>query len=287
MSFTPAGVVIGVKARARRLTWPCGTASRARYDSSRRRWRHLDMGATKVWLEADMARIDCRSCGRVRTQQVPWARPGARHSRDFEDVVAWLVQRTDLTTVATLMRCSWAAVHAIAERVVAHHVDTDRLEGLYRLGVDEISYRRGHHYLTIVADHDTAKVVWVAKGKRGAALEGFFDQLGGDRCAQVKAISTDLGTIYRDTARRHIPQAVICFDPFHVIHIANRARDAVYKNTGRLHASGVGDRAWRATRVALRSGAEHLSDDQHAILKALRRDRYRLWRAWELKEGLR
>jgi transposase len=61
----------------------------------------------------------------------------------------------------------------------------------------------------------------------------------------------------------------------------------VYKRTGRLSASGVGDRTWRATRVALRSGAEHLSDDQHALLNALRRDRYRLWRAWELKEGLR
>ena len=287
VGFAPEGVVVGIHCRGRRLCCPCGAWSRARYDTSRRRWRHLDMAGTKVWLEADIARVDCRACGRVRTQVVSWARPNARHSRDFEDVVAWLAQRSDMTTVAALMRCSWAAVSAIAGRVVAEHVDDDRLNGLYRIGVDEISYRRGHRYLTIVADHDKARVVWVAKGKRGAALEGFFDQLGPQRSAQIEAISMDLGTIYRDVANRRIPQATICFDPFHVIQIANRALDAVYQSFGRLHASGVGDRDWRATRVALRSGAEHLSDDQHNILKALRRDRYRLWRAWELKEALR
>jgi transposase len=287
VSFTPAGVVVGIRARARRLTCPCGTSTRARHDTSRRRWRHLDMGASKVWLEADIARVECRSCGRVRTQDVPWARPAARHTSDYEDVVAWLAQRCDLTTVATLMRCSWAAVHAIAQRVVADHIDTGRLQGLYRIGVDEISYRKGHNYLTVVADHDTGRVVWVAKGKRGAALEAFFDALGPEGCDQVQAISMDLGWTYRDAARRRIPDATICFDPFHVIQLTNRALDAVYMSTGRSHRSGVGDRAWRATRVALRSGFEKLTDEQHDILNSLRRDRYRLWRAWELKEDLR
>ena len=287
VEFADAGIVVGIRSRARRLTCPCGQTTSARYDTSRRRWRHLDMASTKVWLEADVARVDCRRCERVRTQVVPWARHGAWHSREFEDVVAWLVQRTDMTTVATLMRCSWAAVHGIAGRVVAEYLDTDRLDGLYRIGVDEIAYRRGHRYLTIVADHDKAGVVWVAKGKRGAALEAFFDELGPQRCQQIEAISMDLGTIYRDAARRRIPGATICFDPFHVIQITNRALDSVYKQASRNHPSGVGDWTWRTTRVVLRSGAENLTADQHDIINALRRDRYRLWRAWELKEGLR
>jgi transposase len=245
------------------------------------------MASTKVWLEADVARVDCRRCERVRTQIVPWARHGAWHSRDFEDVVAWLVQRTDMTTVAALMRCSWAAVHGIAGRVVAEHLDTDRLDGLYRIGVDEIAYRRGHRYLTIVADHDRAGVVWVAKGKRGAALEAFFDELGPQRTERIEAISMDLGTIYRDVARRRIPDATICFDPFHVIQITNRALDSVYMQTGRRTATGVGDWNWRATRVVLRSGVENLTVEQHEVINTLRRERYRLWRAWELKEALR
>ena len=287
VSFTAEGIVVGVRARSARLGCPCGEWTRARYDTSRRRWRHLDMGSTKVWLESDVARIDCRACGKVRTQLVGWARPRSRHSTDFEDTVAWLVQRTDMTTVASLMRCSWEAVQAIARRVTAEKLHTARLDGLVRVGVDEISYRRGHQYLTIVADHDKARVVWVAKGKRGAALESFFDELGAERASAIEAISMDLGTIYRDAAKRRIPNATICFDPFHVIQMTNRALDSVYKSTGRDHASGVGDKAWRATRYALRGAGEKLTDDQQALVKSLRRDRYRLWRAWDLKERLR
>jgi hypothetical protein len=90
VAFTDQGLVIGLRRRRRRLRCPCGATTRARYDSSRRRWRHLDFGACQVWLEANIHRVDCRACGRVRTEQVPWARPNARHTSDFENVVAWL-----------------------------------------------------------------------------------------------------------------------------------------------------------------------------------------------------
>jgi transposase len=223
----------------------------------------------------------------VRTEDVAWARPSSRHTRDVEDVIAWLVQRTDKTTTATLMRCSWKAVDHIVRRVVGEHLDLDRLENLYRIGVDEISYRRGHQYLTIVADHDTGRVVWVAKGKRGKALEDFYDAVGDDGRARIEAVSMDLGTTYRDATRRRVPHAAVCFDPFHVIQITNRALDAVYKAAGHEHPTGVGDRAWRNTRFALRAGAENLTDDQRELLNAYRRRRHRLWRAWELKEALR
>src|SRR3989442_555198 len=210
VAFGPDGVVVEVRPRARRLRCACGYSTASRYDTSRRRWRHLDLGASKLWLEAEIRRLDCRHCGRVRTEVLPWARPGARHTRDFEDVVAWLAQRTDKTTVATLLRCSWEAVHNIVGRVVAEHLDDSRLDELFHLGVDEISYKRHHRYLTVVADHDSGRVVWVAKGKRGAALEAFFDALGPQRRAQVRAVSMDLGTIYRDATRRSVPHAEIC-----------------------------------------------------------------------------
>jgi transposase len=127
VSFTDAGIVIGLRRRGRLLVCPCGRRTRARYDTSRWRWRHLDFGACKVWLEAEVHRVDCRSCGRVRTARVPWARPGARHTRDVEDVAAWLTQRMDRTAVARLLRCLWEAVDHIVDRVVAEHIDDARL----------------------------------------------------------------------------------------------------------------------------------------------------------------
>lgn len=287
VEFAPEGIVVVVRLRAKRLRCPCGFSTRSRYDTRRRRWRHLDAGSSKIWIEAEIGRLLCARCEAVRVEDVPFARPGARHTRDFEDMVAWLVQRADKTTTATLMRCSWRAVDNIVRRFVGEVIDDSRLDGLYRVGVDEISYRRGHQYLTIVADHGSGRVVWVAKGKRGSALTRFFDALGPERRDQIEAVSMDLGTVYRDATKRSVPHAVICFDPFHVIQLTNRALDAVYKSVGREHPSGVGDREWRATRFALRAGVEKLSEAQVAILEQLRDQRQVLYAAWELKEALR
>jgi transposase len=291
VTFTDDGLVIGVRRRGRRrLACPCGAKTWARYDSSRRRWRHLDFGACKVFVEAEVHRIDCRNCLRVRTERVPWARPGARHTADFEDLAGWLAQRMDKTSVARLLRCSWEAVDHIVARVVAAHIDDTRLDGLYRIGVDEISYRRGHRYLTIVADHDTGHVVWVGKDRTKASFGAFFDALGPTRAGQVQAISLDGSSIYLPVARERIPQATVCLDPFHVIRWTNEVVDSVYRADRPKLALSSGlpsRRDWRRTRHALRAGAETLDAEHRAILNALRRGRYRLWRTWELKEQLR
>ncbi len=79
---------------------------RAVYDRHTRRWRHLDLGATRLMLESEIRRLWCPRCARVRTEAVPWAREGARFTRDLEDVLAWCAQRMDKTTVAKLCRVS-------------------------------------------------------------------------------------------------------------------------------------------------------------------------------------
>ena len=183
VTFTPNGILVDLRRRARRLTCPCGWSTQAVSDRSDRHWRGLDLGATRLVLRAEIRRLQCRSCGRVRTEAVPWARPGARFTRDFEDVVTSLAQRMDKTAVSRLLRCSWQAVAGIVTRVVADHVDDHvddaRLDDVYRIGVDEVSYRKGHRYLTVVADHDRdGAVIWAGEGKSGATLEQFFDQLG-------------------------------------------------------------------------------------------------------------
>lgn len=286
VGFTHDGVVVGLRLRQRRHRCVCGALAPG-YDHSRRRWRHLDLAACKLWLEADIWRVDCRSCDRVRTEEVPWARPGARLSRDLEDVIAWLAQRTDKTSICRLLRVSWETVHAVVIRVVDEHLDDSRLDGLLNLGVDEISYKRGYQYLTVIADHDTGRVVWVAKGRNKAALTSFFEALGPDRCRKVRAISMDLAPVWRDPCEWFIPQAAICLDPFHVVRLANQALDAVYTSVRRDRGKGVSNRDWRRTRYALRAGAEKLSDEHHELLREVRRTRYELWCAWELKEDLR
>jgi transposase len=263
----------------------------------------LDLGAARLFLRAEIRRLDCRRCGRVRTEDVRWARPGARFTRGFEDVVAWLAQRMDKTAVSRLLRCSWEAVAGIVTRVVADHLDDARLDQVYRIGVDEVSYRKGHRYLTVVADHDRAgAVIWAGEGKSGATLEQFFEQLGPARSAQIEAASADLHGGYARVIARRSPQARLCADPFHVIKIANLALDEVRRtewNTART-AAGITrvSPLWRTrqnpaaqlikhTRWALLKDPATWTEQQREQITQLRKARHVLFRAWILKEELR
>lgn len=292
VDLTADGLVIDLTPRRRVYRCPCGFTTHGRYDWTTRMWRHLDLAVTKVWLRAQLARIWCPSCQQVRVEDVSWARPGARFSRDFDDMVAWLAQRMDKTGLARLMRSSWETVNKILARVVADHLDDSRLNGLYRLGVDEISYRRGHKYLTVVVDHDTGKVVWVGHGRSADTLAVFYQLLGPDRCGELEAVTMDASAAYISATQTHVPDAAICMDGFHVIAWANDAVDRTLANARVAELKDQfkvvnGTRAWRQARTVLRYAHERLTDQHHSILAVLRRERRELFRAWLLKEELR
>jgi transposase len=309
VSFTPEGIVVDLRRRRRKLVCPCGWKTWSVHDQRVRRWRHLDLGGSRLWLQAEVRRLACRRCRRVRTEQVPWARPRARHSRDFQDVVAWLAQHTDKTTITRMLRVSWEAVARIVVTVVADRLDETRLDELYRIGVDEVSYRRGHRYLTVVADHDRdGAVVWAAAGHDHTVLERFYDELGEQRLARLQAISLDMGGAYKratDTKAAHVRQ---CVDPFHVVKLANEAidktrradwnavRDQVRaeprRPRGRPGKDAPASQRPRArwikhTRWALLKDPDRLKDSQLQVLHELRRNRSVLYRCWQLKEGVR
>ena len=252
---TVADVVIGkcdvevtLRPRARLLTCPCGMLSRSAYDRRRRRWRHLDLGIHRLWLVYEIRRLQCPECG-VRTEELPWARPGARHTRDFEDMVLWLAQRTDRTSVATLMRCGWETVTAIINRGVAELLDARRLQALYRIGVDEVCYRHPHRYLTIIGDHDTGTVIDIQPGRSEQSLANFYEDQPDSIVSNIEVVSMDVSKAYTGATRTHAPQATICYDPFHIMQWVNRALDRVYAEA----ATGPG-RAAMSTPNALIEG---------------------------------
>lgn len=285
--ITKRDVEVTVRPKAHRLQCPCGILASAVYDRRRRRWRHLDLATHRLWLVYEIRRLDCPDCG-VRTEELPWARPGARHTRDFEDVVVWLAQRTDRTSVATLMRCSWETVTAIINRCVTELLDNRRLENLYRIGVDEVCYRHPHKYLTIIGNHDTGTVVDIQPGRSDASLSTFYQSQPDSTLAQIEAVSMDVSKAYTEATRRHVPHAVICYDAFHIMQWANRALDRVYSES----ITGPGQPTltpaqWRAGRWALRTGENKLTDDKRALLNQIARTNRRIGRAWTLKEQLR
>ena len=303
-------IVVAVRAH-RREQRRCGRCRRRSplYDrgAGRRRWRSLDLGTVPVWLEADAPRVRCRVHGPT-VAGVPWARHGAGHTRDFDDTVAWLAVRSSKTAVTELLRVAWRTVGAIITRVQADiDATVDRFDGLTRIGIDEISYKRGHRYLTVVVDHDSGRLVWAAVGRDEATLSTFFERLGAERCARITHVSADAATWIANAVRAHCPNAVLCADAFHVVAWATDALDEVRRaawndarvaarraprrpnGRPRLDAPPHHDRprALKNARYALWKNPENLTGHQRATLAWIAKIDPRLHRAYLLKEGVR
>jgi len=190
VSLAAGTVAVEVALRRRKLMCPeCGYTARARRDTRPvdSSWRHLDCGRWRVEIRARLRRITCPVHGAC-TEGVPFARSGARFTRDFEDLVAWLATKMDKTAITRLARIDWDTVGRVCERVVADGLDPRRLDGLVEVGVDEVSWKRQHNYLTLVADHRRGKIVWGGEGKDTAALDRFFAELGEQRTSNLTRI---------------------------------------------------------------------------------------------------
>jgi transposase len=319
----PDRVIVEVALRRERLVCPeCGYSTAARKDTRPENsvWRHLDLGVWRLEVHCRRRRLWCPEHG-ARTEGVPFARPGSEFTRDFECLVAWLAARADKTTIKRMLRIDWGTVGRIIKRVCADELDPDRLEHLYDIGIDEVSWKRQHNYLTLVADHGRGRIVWGCEGAGEKAADSFFAELDpelltdppqpepgeiqprspepgegeereqpvGERAAKLRAISLDMGHGYAKSARRHAPQAVICIDPYHVVQLANQALDEVrgYWNELRRIGDRQAAKRFKDARWSLLKRPEKLTDTQAATLARLRAAGGEVWRAYELKEAAR
>ena len=180
VSFETGRVVVMVALRRRRLHCPkCEFSTRYRenrqhHDSV---WRHLDLGRWKLEVHARLRRLRCPEHGAL-VEGVPFARDGARFTRDFEDLVAWLATKTDKTATCRLTRIDWHTIGRVIERVGEEMLAAqDRLKDLFEVSIDEVAWRKGHRYLTLIGDHRRRCVVWGCEGKGQGAADRFFAEL--------------------------------------------------------------------------------------------------------------
>jgi transposase len=256
----------------------------------RRRWRALDLGTTFAFVEAQAPRVSCRRHG-VVVAAVPWARHGAGFTRAFEDQVAWLAVHTSKAAVAELARVAWRTVGRIVERVSDEgRRQHDLLGGLRRIGIDEISYRKGQRYLTVVVDHHTGRLVWAAPGANVKTLSAFFALLGKERCSEIELVSADMGSWIARAVAEHCPNAVLCIDPFHVIKLATEALDDVRRevwNQARRDGQREAARELKGARFVLWKNPGNLTDRQRHKLSRIQQTNQPLYRAYLISQQLR
>ena len=286
-------IVVSVRPRkaTKRRCGRCGRRSPA-YDQGegRRRWRALDLGTIKAYLEADSPRVECPEHG-VVVAQVPWARHGSGHTYAFDDTAAWLATHCSKSAVRQLLRIAWATVGAIVTRVVADaEKATDRFGNLRRIGIDEVSYKRGHRYLIVVVDHDTGVLLWAQPGRDQKTLERFFDRLGRERSEAITLVSADAAEWIRNVVTARCPNAELCLDPFHIVAWATDALDEVRRavwNEARHRGQKAVARDLKGARYALWKNPEDLTERQQAKLASIAVTNKPLYRAYLLKEQLR
>jgi transposase len=285
-----AMIVTVVLRRKRPLCSGCGARGLPIKDHRVKRWRHLDAGGLRCVIECKLRRLYCPGCGDL-PEHVERARGGARYTRDFDDLVAWLAQQMSQTQVTRLMRIGWETVGNILARGVAEKLSAGRLDGLELIGVDEVSYGADHKFLTCVANHKSGGIVWATEGRNAASLQAFFDGLTDEQKASIRAVSIDMSAGYEKAIRAQegLPHAQVVFDPFHVVQLGGKAVDQVRRDEYNRHGRSASDAGkWiKGTRYSLLKDTAKQSAKQLLKLAEVVTTNKRMYRAFLLYGELR
>ena len=206
----------------------CGRSGCKAWDTSEKRWRHLNFFQHEAYLTVRTPRVKCPEHG-VKLVEVPWARHGSGFTLLFEAFILALAKDMPVNAVARLVGEHDTRIW----RVLHHYVETARAEadfsGVCRVGVDETSSKRGHNYISVFADLDDRRVLFATEGRSASALRAFRADLEAHAGAPewIRELCMDMSPAYLKGARKHFPWAEITFDKFHVMKLLNEAVDEV------------------------------------------------------------
>jgi transposase len=269
-------------ARGGALACPeCGTPSSVYDRLAPRQWRHLNFFQYKAFIHARVPRVQCPQCG-VKTVAVPWARPGCGFTLLFEAFVLTLAKQMPVATVADILGESDTRLWRVLEHYVASaRADVDMSE-VKRVGVDETASRRGHKYVTVVADLEAAKVLFVTPGKDAGTLGDFKADLEAHQgqASQIEVVCSDLSPAFISGVGQKFPQALQVFDRFHVMKLLNEAVDQVR----RLEVKE--NEVLKETRYIWLKNPQNLTDRQQAKLDTLRQMNLATATAYQMKLNL-
>jgi transposase len=257
------------------------------YDRKLRRWRHLDTCQFTTWIEAEVPRVACPMHG-VKQLPVPWAEPGGQFTALFERFAIDLLRECAVQGGADLLRITWDEAWGIKARAVARGLARRGQDVVAHLGVDEKAIAKRHRYLTVVADLDRNRVLYLAEDRKQASLDGFWDTLTPAQREGIEAIAMDMWEPYMQSTLTHVDDAPakIVFDKFHIVKHLHDAVDTVRKAEHRA-LTQADDRRLTGTKYLWLMRPQAMSDTQRALFRGLQQSDLKVARAWTLKERFR
>jgi len=248
-----------------------------------RRWRDVRVCGRTVWLHHSPREIRCPTHGR-RVEEPPWAEPGARATYRLEYLLLRCCQAMPQNAAAQMLGMPTSTLSDILHRVIGRVRQRHSIRDLKKIGIDEISYAKGHKYATLVYDLDRSCVVWVGRGKARQTIDRFFkDTLSPYQKAKIKWACCDMSETFIGAILQHCPNATLVLDRFHVVKALNDAVDEVRKEQWR-EACAEERKALKGLRWLLYRHSSTRSRKDTITLQALEKANQRIYRAWRLKD---
>ena len=251
---------------------------------NRREWRDLSMRKLRLVLRYQPRRVQCPRCG-VRVEDFPWAEPWARVTRALANAAASLTRELSWQGTARHFALNWKTVAGIVQRAVRYGLRQRKRPPVHRIGIDEVSRRKGQVYLTVVYDLERRVLLWVGEDRTEEGVKKFFtEELGKRRCRTLRVVCMDMWAAYVNLVREHAPQAQILFDRFHIVKHLQEAVDEVRRSEVR-RLTGKEKITFNSTRWLLLKNPWNLTNEQKERLSTLVRWNSPIVRAYYLKES--
>jgi transposase len=250
-----------------------------------RAFEFVPLWGMKVFFHYQMRRVNCKKCG-VKVEKVPWADGKQTMTKSHMQFLACWAKKLSWQETARSFKTSWHKVFRSVKYIVDWGLAHRQLKNVESIGVDEIAWKKGHKYLTLVYQIDAhyTRLLWIGKDRTVKTFLKFFRKFGKENTNKLKHICSDMWRSYIKVIKKKAPQAIHILDRFHIVALINKAIDEVRAGEHRQLIKDGYEPVLKKTRWCLLKRKENLTDNQEAKLKDLLKYNLKSVRAYLLKE---
>ena len=259
----------------------CGRTECKAYDTSEKTWRHLNFFQYKCYLHCRVPRVECKECG-IHQAKVPWARKKSGFTLLMDSMIVLMAQKMQVSHIADLLDEHDTRIFRVIKHYVKEAREREDYSNVSTVGVDETSCKKGHRYITVVADLDTSKVIYLTEGKDAATISRFKSDFSGHFGipANISQFCCDMSPAFIRGITDNFPDSHITYDKFHVMKIMSEAVDEVRREEQAENA------LLKNTRYIWLKNKCNLTKKQLKKLKSLKDMNLKTVRAYNIKLSL-